>query len=152
MKKIFILFVALFFYSLSTWAQIEKPVTWEFTAKKISDKKYEIHAIATIQNKWHVYAQEAGDGPVSTSFVFSKNPLVKLEGKVTEQGKAKFAYDKNFDSKLKFYENKVDFVQKLTLKTKANTIIKGTVNFMVCNDQKCLPPTDVSFSVKLEDK
>ena len=152
MLKIGSAIICLLFSSIAAFAQIEKPVTWEFSAKKIADKKYEIHLTATIQDKWHLYAQEAGDGPVSTSFSFSKNPLIKLDGKVIELGKAKFAFDKNFDSKLKFYENRVDFVQKVSLKTKVNTILKGTLNFMVCNDQKCLPPSDVPFSVKIEDK
>ena len=79
---------------------------------------------ADIQGGWHVYSQDAGNGPEPTSFVFSKNPLVKFDGKVKEIGKLEKAFDPNFNSTLKFYNSKVDFVQKVTLKAAASTVVK----------------------------
>lgn len=133
-------------------AQMENPVSWTFTAKKIADKTYEIHITATVTNKWHIYAQEAGEGPEPTTFSFSKNPLLKLEGKVIEKGILEKAYDPNFKSTLKFYSNTVDFVQKVKVKTKASTVVKGSVTYMACNDRRCIPPKEIPFSIKLEDK
>ncbi len=152
MKKIIIAFVAFFFTFLKGWSQIENPVVWTYSAKKISSKQYELHMTATIQPNWHIYAQDAGEGPEPTSFSFSKNPLVKFEGKVAEIGKLEKAFDPNFNSTLKFYNNKVDFVQKISLKSTASTVVKGTLTFMVCNERKCLPPKDVSFSIKIQGK
>ncbi len=151
MKKI-TLFVLSFFIGAATFAQILNPVKWTYTSKKISDKTYELHMTATLDNKWHIYAQDAGEGPEPTVFSFAKNPLVKLDNKVKEVGKLEKQYDPNFKSELKFYGNKVDFVQKVKLKSSVATVVKGTVSYMVCDDKKCLPPKEVPFSIKLTGK
>jgi len=152
MKK-FTFFTLLFCgFSAFAHAQIENPVRWAFSAKKIADKTFEIHLTAAIDGNWHIYAQDAGEGPEPTSFSFTANPLVKKEGNVKEIGKLLTAYDPNFNSTLKFFGEKVDFVQKVKLKTTANTVVSGTITYMVCNDKKCLPPRDVPFSVKLSGK
>lgn len=146
---LFILFSGIFLFAS---AQIENPVKWSYTAKKVADKSYEIHLTATIDDGWHIYAQDAGEGPEPTSFSFMSNPLVKTEGSVKEIGKMEKAYDPNFRSTLKYYSNKVDFVQRVKVKTAANTMVSGSVTYMVCNDKKCLPPRDIPFSVKLGGK
>jgi hypothetical protein len=151
MKKITLSFLALLIAGFA-FAQIESPVKWSYTAKRISDKVYEIHMTATLDPKWHIYAQDAGEGPEPTTFNFLKNPLIKLDDKVKEIGKLEKEYDPNFRSELKFYSNRVDFVQRVKLKSSASTILKGTVSYMVCNDKKCLPPKEVPFSVKLSGK
>lgn len=133
-------------------AQINNPVTWTYSAKKIADKVYEIHITANIDGNWHLYAQDAGEGPEPTTFSFTTNPLITFDGKVKEVGKLEKSYDKNFNSVLKYYAKKVDFVQKVKVKSSVATVLKGSVNFMVCNDRQCLPPKDVSFSVKLGGK
>ena len=151
MKKI--VFALLFILTInSVFAQVENPVSWVFSSTKISAKQYELHMSATVDGNWHIYSQQAGEGPESTSFTFVKNPLVKLDGKVKEVGKLESLYDPNFKSTLKFYNGKVDFVQKVNVKSTANTVIKGTVIYMVCNDRRCLPPKEIPFSIKLESK
>ncbi|HEY0609381.1 MAG TPA: protein-disulfide reductase DsbD domain-containing protein [Chitinophaga sp.] len=151
MKK---LLTALFLFALPVLAsaQIENPVKWNFSSKKINEKTYELHITATIEPGWHLYAQEAGEGPVPTSFKFSKNPLVATNGKVKENGKLHKAFDKNFDSELKYYENQVNFVQTVTVKGKAATKVKGSVEYMVCDDHQCLPPKEVEFAIGVGGK
>ena len=151
-KKFTILFSILVFFFTVANAQFENPVKWMYTAKKIAAKTYEIHITANIDGNWHLYAQDTGEGPEPTSFNFTANPLVKLEGKVKEVGKAEKAYDPNFRSVLKYYSKHVDFVQKIKLKSTATTLVQGTVTFMVCNDKKCLPPKEIPFSVKVDGK
>lgn len=136
----------------TAFSQIANPVKWQYTTKKLSDKEYEVHMTAYIEKGWHLYAQDAGEGPEPTTVVFSKNPLVKLDEKVREDGKLEKSFDPNFNSVLKYYSNKVSFVQKVKLKTSAATVLKGTVTYMVCNDAKCLPPKEVPFSFKLQGK
>jgi thiol:disulfide interchange protein DsbD len=136
----------------AAFAQIENPVKWSYTAKKVSDKVYDIYITATLDNKWHIYAQDAGEGPEPTSLSFSKNPLVSLDGKIKEEGKLEKEYDQNFGSTLKFYSNKVSFVQRIKLKSPVATVLKGSVNYMVCNDRKCLPPKEIPFTVKVSGK
>ena len=141
-----------FFFVAAATAQIENPVKWSYTAKKISDKVYDVYVTATLSPKWHIYAQDAGEGPEPTSLMFGKNPLIKLDGTVKEEGKIEKEYDENFKSVLKFYSNKVSFVQRVKLKSSASTVIKGSINYMVCNDRKCLPPKEIPFAVKLPGK
>ena len=151
MKKIYIALLSFFMVGMAS-AQIENPVKWSYTSKKISDKVYDIYVTANLDPKWHIYAQEAGEGPEPTSLSFGKNPLVKLDGKVKEDGKLEKEYDKNFGSELKFYSNKVSFVQRVKLKSSVATVVKGSINYMVCNDRKCLPPKAVPFAVKISGK
>ncbi len=150
MKKIFT-FIALLF-ALGLQAQVENPVQWSFSAQPSGNKQYVVHLTATIQNKWHIYAQDAGEGPAPTVVTFALNPLVQLEGSIQEIGKLETVFDKNFNSNLRYYSNKVDFVQKIKIKSSASTILKGTIGYMVCNDRKCLPPKEIPFSIKLTSK
>lgn len=151
MKRIFTLLGFMMIAGFAK-AQINNPVTWTYSAKKVADKVYEIHMTANIDGNWHLYAQDAGEGPEPTTFSFTANPLITFDGKVKEVGKLEKSYDKNFNSVLKYYAKKVDFVQKVKVKSSAATVVKGTVNYMVCNDRQCLPPKDVPFSVKVGGK
>jgi thiol:disulfide interchange protein DsbD len=151
MKKLYFLILSFFFVAAAT-AQIENPVKWTYTAKKISDKVYDIYVTATLDPHWHIYAQDAGEGPEPTSLIFGKNPLIKLDGTVKEEGKLEKEYNEQFKSVLKFYSNKVSFVQRVKLKSAVSTIIKGSVNYMVCNDRKCLQPKEIPFTVQIVGK
>ncbi|HRD57750.1 MAG TPA: protein-disulfide reductase DsbD family protein [Ferruginibacter sp.] len=151
-KKITLSFLVSLFTLGIAFAQIENPVKWSYTAKKISDKEYDVYITASIDPKWHLYAQDAGEGPEPTTISFTKNPLVTNVGKTKEQGKLEKEYDNNFNSVLKFYSTKVSFVQRVKLKANVATVIKGSVSFMVCNDKKCLPPKSIPFSVNVGGK
>ena len=151
MKKIVLAGLLLFFAGF-VHAQINNPVIWSYSAKKIADKTYELQITATINGNWHLYAQDAGEGPEPTTFKFTPNPLIKFDGKVKEIGKMEKSFDKNFNSVLKYYANKVVFVQKVKVKSSIATVVKGTVNFMVCNDRQCLPPRDVPFTINVGGK
>ena len=147
-----LLFIFAVFLFATSQAQLANPVKWNFTAKKIADKTYELHMIANIDPNWHLYAQDAGEGPEPTSFAFKSNPLLKMDGKVKEDGKMEKTFDPNFNSTLKYYANRVDFIQKVKVKSSASTVVNGAVTFMVCDDKKCLPPKEVPFSIKLDSK
>lgn len=151
MKKLTLLCL-LSFWSILALAQISDPVKWSYSATKVADKTYDIQATAILDAKWHIYAQKAGEGPEPTSMTLMKNPLVKPVGSVKEVGKLETAYDPNFNSILRFYENKVSFVQRVKTKSNAATMVKGTMYYMVCNDKKCLPPKEIAFSVNLNSK
>lgn len=131
-------------------AQSSKQVQWAYTAKKISDKTYEVHMTASISGDFHLYAQDAGgDGPIPTSFTFVKNPLLLLDGKVKEIGKPVKKFESAWSHDVKYYEKNVDFVQVVKLKGNAKTNLAGKVEFMVCDDQKCLPPSDVEIKINI---
>lgn len=129
-------------------AQILNPVKWKYSAQRIGEGQYIVHVTALIDPGWHIYAQDAGEGPVPTQVTFEKAAGTTFKGKVREVGKLEKQYDKNFQSVLKFYEKKVDFVQYVQSTGKAGQV-KGTVEYMVCDNHQCLPPKDISFTVQL---
>lgn len=133
-------------------AQLSNPVKWNYSIVKVADKTFDVKVTAILDKGWHLYAQDAGEGPEPTSFTFSPNPMFKLDGKVREVGKLRKEYDPNFDSELKFYSNEVTFIQRIKMRSNIATVVNGNVNYMVCNDRKCLPPKDVPFSVKVPAK
>lgn len=146
MKKIISTLLALV-VTMALFAQSDKQVKWSFQTKKIAENTYEVRMTANIGGNYHMYAQEGGDGPVSTSFNFTKNPLLTLNGKVAEQGKVKKVFEEAFSSDVRYYEKQVDFVQVVKVKGKAKTNLAGKVEFMVCNEKECLPPATVNFKV-----
>jgi hypothetical protein len=151
MKKVLLL-VLIYATVITAHAQFLNPVHWTYAAKKIDAKTYEVHITALIDGNWHIYSQDAGHGPVPTSFKFTANPLLLLSGKVKEIGNLEKSYDPNFKSELRYYEKQVDFVQIVKVKFAAATVMKGTFTFMVCNDRQCLPPKDIPFSINIGGK
>jgi len=152
MKNILFSFLSVFLISHASLAQSgsAKQVTWTYAAKKLADKKYEVRMTAVIQGNYHLYAQQAGvEGPVPTTISFSPNPLLTLDGKPSEQGKKITKMEEAWDGKVNFYEKTVTFVQIVNAKSKAKTSLNGKIEFMVCNDELCLPPSEVSFKIPI---
>jgi hypothetical protein len=148
MKKI-VLAAAVLLMGFAAGAQLKKPVSWLFSSKKIGDKTYEVRMTATISGNYHMYAQKNSGDVVPITFSFAKNPLLSLQGVVKEVGKLVSKYEEVWKTKVNYYEGKVEFVQVVKSKVAAPVSVKGTLNFMVCNDNQCLPPTDVAFDVKV---
>lgn len=150
MKPILTLLVTLLVTVNFALAQSSKQVKWTYTVKKVADKTYEVHMTATVNGKWHIYAQDAGvEGPLPTAFTFTKNPLLSLDGKVKEVGKLITKKEEVWGGNVNFYEKSVDFVQVVKLKGNVKTSVAGKVAFMVCNDRECLAPSDVDFTVNI---
>ena len=131
-------------------AQSSKEVNWTYSVKKVADKTYEIHMTAAIGAGWHLYAQNVGgDGPIPTDFKFTKSPLLTLDGPVKETGRLIKKFESAWNHDVNYYENTVDFVQVVKLKSNVKTALTGQVEFMVCNDHECLPPADVDIKVNI---
>lgn len=128
------------------------PAQWLFTAKKISVKEYEIHYSIKVNKPWHIYSQFTPQGgPIPTSFDINKNPLLIINSKPKEIGKLKTKHEEIFGINVKYFEESVDFVQRVSVKsTTARTILKGSIEFMLCNDGQCLPPTKQEFNIPIE--
>jgi Disulphide bond corrector protein DsbC len=149
MKKTILLALTVLSGTLAI-AQSSKQVNWVYSAKKIADKTYEIHMTATIGGDYHLYAQDAGgDGPIPTTFNFTKSPLFALDGAVKEKGQIVKKFETAWNHNVNYYEKTVDFVQVVKLKSNVKTTLAGKVEFMVCNDKECLPPADVDIKVNI---
>ena len=152
MKKILSLFVLFLFFGSTAFSQMgsAKQVKWSFTSKKIGDKKYEVRMTATINGNYHMYAINAGvELPAPTKVSFTKNPLLIIQGKTIEQGKKITKFESIWDGKVNYYEKTVTFIQLVNTKTAAKTNLNGKVEFMVCNDEACLPPSEVPFKIAI---
>jgi len=150
MRTILFSFLALISISLNAQMGSAKQVNWTYSSKKIADKTYELQITATISGNYHLYATKAGiEGPVPTTFSFSPNPLLSYEGAILERGKKITKLESAWGGNVNFFEKTVTFVQKVRAKTNAKTNVNGKVEFMVCNDDMCLPPAEVTFKIPI---
>lgn len=144
-NTLFILFTLLF--SLTAMAQ-QNPVHFSVQQKQVSPTELEVIFTAKIDQGWHVYSTNLpADGPTSASLHVDKAEGVTPVGKLTTRGKELNVYDKTFEMKLRYFENSVGFVQRYKITAKTYSI-KGYLEYGACNDEMCLPPTQVEFNFK----
>lgn len=147
MKKKFLLSCLLIIMAwLPSFAQIQEPVKFKTELKTISDTEAQIVFTGNIDARWHVYSTDLpSGGPISATFNVEKIQGAELMGKLTPQGKEIENFDKVFEMKLRYFENTATFVQKFKI-TDASYQIEGYLEYGACNDENCLPPTEVPFS------
>jgi len=150
MKKLSFL-IAFCLVVIGASAQLQNPVIWSFTSKKIDATTYELHMTANIDHGWHIYTiDHTADIGVATSVNLKNNPLATASGKLKIVGKPVQMKDPSTGEMVKFYENKVDIVQVVKLKSPVKTTFSGEVEFMACDDKQCLPPTTKEFKIALQ--
>jgi hypothetical protein len=150
MKKATILLFSLLLTSaFGAFAQIDDPVTWSYAAKKISKTEAVVYLKANIESGWHIYSlnQKAG-GPIKTTVSFEPSKDYVKVGMTTEP-KPVVKYEETFSMNVNYFERQVIFQQKVKI-PKGAAAVKGKIEFMVCNDRKCLPPSEVNFSVQVK--
>jgi len=148
LKSIFL--IALIVVCSVGYSQILKPVKWTFSSSKVNDSTVNLNFKATMDQGWHVYSQFIkGEGPVPTTFAFDKSSDFKLIGSVYEP-KGIEEWDPNFDMKVKYFASSVTFSQQIRILSTKEFTLKGTLNFMCCNDKQCLAPEDVEYSFKVD--
>lgn len=149
MKKSLLFLVLLIGLSLTGKAQMIEPVHFE-TLLKTTDKGEEAEIVfnATIDDGWHLYSTDLGsDGPIAASFHVNKMEGAVTVGKLQPRGKVVEEYDEMFGMKLRFFEHKGTFVQKIKF-TKRDYLIDCYIEYGACNNENCLPPTQVAFFKK----
>lgn len=146
MKKLFnTLLLALI--ALAVQAQIHTPVKWKIKLDDSGTADKAIVFTANSEKGWHLYDMDLPEGgPVSTSFTFETVKGAELIGKPTSSVKPTTVYDEQFAMNLRWYPGTVTFTQQIKVTDPAKFKIDGEVEFMVCNDETCLPPERISFS------
>lgn len=149
MNKIYIAVAFLLCANVLTAQIVKSPVSWTSSSKKIADKTYEITLTANIDEGWHMYSQTTPDGgPLPTKITYSKNPLVTVNGKTAKEiGDLEQKHEPLFGVDVKQFSDKVVFKQTVKLKANVNTSMDVAVQYMVCDDHQCLPPTTKKFTV-----
>ncbi len=148
MKKVF-LFLALFSITFTSFSQIYDPVKWSTSVEKVSDLEYDLIIQATVEEGWHLYSQNVPeDGPIATTFSFKKTDDYELVGSTSEE-EGHTVFDVVFEMKIKYFENKSTFKQRIKILSEKAIDISSEVEFMVCNNESCLPPTlvDLNFQI-----
>ena len=138
-------FLLLSFVVYALQAQIKDPVKFKTELTTLSDTEAEVVFTATIDKGWHVYSTDLGDGgPISATFNVDNKSGVELVGKLKPVGKEVATFDKLFEMKVRYFENTAKFVQKVKF-TGGAYAIEGYLEYGACDDESCLPPTQVPF-------
>ena len=146
MKKLFSILL-LVFVTLAVQAQIHQPVKWKIKLEDSKTAEKEIVFTATIEKGWHLYDMNLPEGgPVSTSFTFETLQGAELIGHPVSNIKPTVVYDEQFAMDLRWFPGAVTFTQKVKILDPKKFKIEGEVEFMVCNDETCLPPDRESFA------
>ncbi len=126
-------------------AQIKDPVKFKTELTALSDTEAEVVFTATMDKGWHVYSTDLGDGgPISATFNVDNKSGVELVGKLKPVGTEVSTFDKLFEMKVRYFENTAKFVQKVKF-TGGAYAIEGYLEYGACDDESCLPPTQVPF-------
>ncbi len=135
------------------FTQVLKPVQWEFYLETLSDNEFNLVFEANIDDNWHLYAQEIPPGgPIPTSFTFTESDDYELVDGVVEMSEAEEKFDASFEMDMKLFSNQAIFKQKIRFSTNRPFKIEGFVEFMTCDDERCLPPAEEDFSFAFNQK
>ena len=134
--------------SFAAFAQMVDPVKFSSKLEMLKDGEAQIVFTGKIDDGWHVYSTNLGnDGPISATFNAVKMDGAEPVGKLTPKGHEISQFDNMFGMKLRFFEKSVTFVQKIKF-TKPEYSINCYLEYGACNDETCMPPTEVPFTGK----
>ena len=153
MKKFSACLFALIFIPFFTFSQVLVPVKWSFKVEQPKPGEATLFLIATIDHGWHVYSRNnplPPNGPIGTTFTFTKSKDYQLVGDVTEP-KPIEEKDSQFDNQtLRYFQHKAVFKQKIKIPGKEDFQVKGSLEFMCCDNSRCIPPDQVEFSFNVK--
>lgn len=146
-KALYLLFAL--FACIPSFAQILDPVKWNVELSKITaDGKATITYEATIDKGWHMYStKEVTDGPVPTTFMLTDTEGVKIESDINPRSRVIEQFEPAFNVTVGWYEDKATFQQQVKISDKDNFTLIGSIRYMTCNNQNCLPPTTYEFDL-----
>jgi len=136
--------------SLPAAGQIMDPVDWEFDKSPIDENTYELRLTAIIDPGWYIYGMDLEPGgPIPTAFIFEEDDAYELVGGISAPD-ADVKYDPNFEMDIPMYSGQVTFTQVVRVLTADPATVRGELEYMSCDDQRCLPPDFLSFSFDLD--
>ena len=146
MIKHIIFFVFAFYYTVSCMAQMQTPVRFSVQQKRLSDNSLEVEFVGKADAGWHVYGTDIADGgPTRAELTLEKTVGLKPDGTLRATGSVHRAVDDLFEMEVSYMEGTVKFAQKFII-TGPKYEVAGYLTYGACNDQNCMPPTNVEFS------
>lgn len=151
MKKLVFLLVILVTNTNYSSSQVLDPVKWSFTSVQVSDETFELKFAATIEQGWHMYGLniEPG-GPVPTSINYNDSTNIDFASAIKLSKQPEIKFDPTFELDVELFDNGITFIQQVSPVKEGKTFVEGYVEFMVCDDSRCLPPKEVDFSFELK--
>jgi DsbC/DsbD-like thiol-disulfide interchange protein len=135
----------------TSYGQSRTPVVWSFNTERLSKHEIILTLTADVAAGWHVYSQYSGkDGPQPTRVIFNTGEAYAPIGRPEEKGRATTYYDSIYEMKITWFAGRVSFLQKLKLNEPV-TRISGRIEYMVCNNQMCVPDKR-EFAVEIEQR
>lgn len=149
MRKIASLVLSLILISSTlSYAEVLKPVKWNHSLKKLNDKEYEVSFTAKIDKGWHMYGMNIPEGgPIATSFNADEALVDGFIPSVAPEVK----FDKTFEIDVELFHGEVSFTKIVDI-NEVGGKFKGFIEFMACDDSRCLPPDEYGFEILLSDK
>lgn len=146
--RTFLFALILFFNIVPLSAQVQNPVSWTYSVQKTKTQTWNVRITAKLEERWYIYSQNMDEGgPLPTKITFAQQKQVALRGNPEEVGELHTKFEEVFGMKTKYYEGKVVFEQEVIVKGRLPITVTGTIEYMVCNGEQCLPPTEEKFSV-----
>ena len=135
------------------YSQIINPISWELSIENETEKEATLILKAILDEHWHIYAlsekvEEVEGGPILTSITYKESSSYKLLGKI-EAPHTKKEYSPQFEMNLEFFEGNAIFKQKIKKNSSHPFRIDGSVEYMACDEQQCLPPKTFRFQYLL---
>lgn len=147
LKKLWILFL----FPILVQAQFFTPAKWSTNVKDLGKNEFEVEVIGKIDAGWHLYSSKHPDGGIGipASATFKPANGGQLVGGFKEVGKRIDKYSTVFEQDEKYYENSVKFVQRVKITGDKPVNVDYTVEFQMCDAERCLPPDETSGIFKL---
>ncbi|MCU4177230.1 protein-disulfide reductase DsbD domain-containing protein [Carboxylicivirga sp. N1Y90] len=144
-KNVFAILMLLVFGAVVVSAQMKEPVKWKFEIKEVNQYEVQVVAHATVEESWKVYGLNVPEGgPVATEITFEGGENSKPLKKAVEVTPPTVKHDEVFDMEVPYFKKKATLSQNVRI-TKRPATVKGYLTFMCCDNETCLPPTDVEF-------
>ncbi|MBN1599932.1 MAG: thioredoxin family protein [Bacteroidales bacterium] len=149
MRKIFPALIIFVITISSVHSQVFDPVSWSFSSKYLKNNTYELRFVSKIEAGWHMYGLNIPEGgPIATSFHYDTLDGMKFKSPVEPVNSPDIKYDAIFEMDVELHDGEAVFIQTIQIPKGINEIT-GYVEYMACDDSKCLPPKDTEFRIKL---
>lgn len=128
-------------------------VDWTFEAKPTTvapGQQVEIRFSAAIDDGWKMYAIDSPPPSRGVRIHLDSIPEAFAQQGEVQQTKPKEGYDPNFEKTVRYFEKQAKIRARFAVAETAATgtyEMGGSVEFMVCTDQMCLPPTRKPFTI-----
>jgi thiol:disulfide interchange protein len=147
-KKISLILFALLIFLPSAFSQLLEPVKWEITKQRTGDTELQLVIAATIDDNWYLYGLDVPEGgPIPTSIHVDESEHFELDGRFEELTSPEIKFDPFFNMELPLFSKNAGFSQKIKILTESEFTITGFVEYMSCDDERCLPPQEKEFSI-----